>query len=253
VAIISTLGLFHFDYQSSADGRAIMNMLVVMSVLTMTVGNVLALLQRNIKRILAYSSIAHSGYMLVGLIAGPGERGGPSAGVDATMFYLASYALMNLGAFAVLIYLQGKADAAEDLDDLAGVAKEHPFAALLFALCLFSLIGMPLTIGFLGKAYLVMAAFASGHKVLAVIVMINAAIAAAYYLKIIAAMYLREPLYPFAIRTSLPVKLTGIVCSVAVVLFFFLPGVISNANLPGQRTIPGGFVKQVSQAPSNSR
>jgi NADH-quinone oxidoreductase subunit N len=230
VAIISTLTLFHFDFHSSVDGRAIMNLLIVMSVLTMTVGNVLALLQRNIKRILAYSSIAHSGYMLVGLIAGPGISGGPSAGVDATMFYLASYAVMNLGAFAVLIYLQGKADAAEDLDDLAGVAKEHPFSALLFALCLFSLIGMPLTIGFLGKLYLIEAALATRHEIVAVILVINAAIAAAYYLKIIAAMYLREPLYPFSLRTSFPVRFTGIVCSIAVVVFFFLPHVISNAN-----------------------
>jgi NADH-quinone oxidoreductase subunit N len=240
VAITSTLGLFHFNY-GSVDGKAIMNLLIVMSVLTMTVGNVLALLQRNIKRILAYSSIAHSGYMLVGLVAGPGISGGPSAGVDATMFYLAAYALMNLGAFAVLIYLQGKADAAEDLDDLAGVAKEHPFAALLFALCLFSLIGMPLTVGFLGKVYLVVAALASGHKILAVIVVINAAIAAAYYLKIIAAMYLREPLYPFAIRASLPVKFTGIACSIAVVLFFFLPNVISHANALGTAARPAAL------------
>ena len=221
VAIISVLSLFHFNY-ATGDGNAVLKLLIVMSVLTMTVGNVLALLQRNIKRILAYSSIAHSGYMLVGLIAGPG-MGGPSAGVDAALFYLASYAIMNLGAFSVLIYLQGKADAAEDLDDIAGLAKEHPFAALLFALCLFSLIGMPLTIGFLGKLYLIEAALAAGHKKLAVIVVINAAIAAAYYLKIIAAMYLREPLYPFAVRASKPVKIAADPAPLGVVVFFFMP------------------------------
>jgi NADH-quinone oxidoreductase subunit N len=250
VAITSMLGLFHFNY-GSGDGHAIMNLLIVMSVLTMSVGNVLALLQRNIKRILAYSSIAHSGYMLVGLIAGPGN--GPAAGVDATVFYLASYALMNLGAFAVLIYLQGKADAAEDLDDLAGVAKAHPFAALLFALCLFSLIGMPLTIGFLGKAYLVLAALWTGHTVLAVIVVINAAVAAAYYLKIIAAMYLREPLYPFAIRASFPVKFAGIACSIAVIVFFFAPRVIIDANATGERNVPNPPVKVQAAANLNIR
>ena len=188
----------------------------------MTVGNVLALLQRNVKRIFAYSSIAHSGYMLVGLVAGPALSGGVD-GVDATLFYLASYALMNLGAFAVLIYLQGKADAAEDLDDLAGVAKSHPFAALTFAICLFSLIGMPLTIGFLGKLYLIQAALSTHHTTLAIIVVINAAIAAAYYLKIIAAMYLREPLYPFTVRKAFPIQFTAIVCAAAVVIFFFTP------------------------------
>ena len=237
VAIISILGLFRFDY-SHADGRAILSVLTVMAVLTMTVGNVLGLLQRNIKRIFAYSSIAHSGYMLVGLIAGVGIAGMPSAGVDATLFYLASYALMNLGAFAVLIYLQGKADVAEDLDDLAGVAKEYPFAALLFALCLFSLIGMPLTIGFLGKLYLIEAALSSGHAVLAVILVVNAAIAAAYYLKIIAAMYLREPLYPFAIRTSRPVKAAAMVCALCVLAFFFVPSAITGALQHEQPTAP---------------
>jgi NADH-quinone oxidoreductase subunit N len=235
VAIISILALFDFSYgrpgpSVSLDAKAIQDLLIVVSVLTMTVGNVLALLQRNIKRILAYSSIAHSGYMLVGLIAGAGTFGTPASdGVQATLFYLASYAIMNLGAFAVLIYLQGKADAAEDLDDLAGVAREHPFAAILMALCLFSLIGMPLTVGFLGKLYLIAAALATHHTTLAIIVVINAAIAAAYYLKIVAAMYLREPLYPFAVRTGGLVKTAAVICSICVILFFFLPGTITNA------------------------
>ena len=229
VAIISTLSLFGFNY-SGPSGTAILSLLTVLCVVTMSVGNVLALLQRNIKRILAYSSIAHSGYMLVGLIAGPGTQGTPSAGVDATLFYLASYAIMNLGAFAVLIYLQGKTDAAEDLDDLAGVAREHPLAALLFALCLFSLIGMPLTVGFLGKLYLIEASLSTGHTTLAVILVINAAVAAAYYLKIISAMYLREPLYPFAARVSLPVKAAALVCSISVLFFFFVPGPLFSAN-----------------------
>ncbi len=175
--------------------------------------------------------------MLVGLVAGPAVNGGVD-GVDATLFYLASYAIMNLGAFAVLIYLQGKADAAEDLDDLAGVAKEHPAAALIFALCLFSLIGMPLTVGFLGKLYLIQAVLSTGHTTLAIIVVINAAIAAAYYLKIVASMYLREALYPFVVRTAMPVKATAIMCALAVVVFFFLPSGLMVAN-DHSNTFPG--------------
>ena len=101
-----------------------------MAVLTMTVGNILALLQRNIKRMFAYSSIAHSGYMLVGVVVGLQSGAQHVTGLDASLFYLGGYAIMNLGAFAVLIYLQGKADAGEDIDDLAGVSKEHPAAAL---------------------------------------------------------------------------------------------------------------------------
>jgi NADH-quinone oxidoreductase subunit N len=170
-------------------------------------------------------------------------------GISATFFYLTSYALMNLGAFAVLIYLQGKADAAEDLDDLAGIAKGNPLPALLMAICLFSLIGMPLTMGFLGKFYLIQQALVTGHTVLAVITVINAAIAAAYYLKIIAAMYLREPLYPFATRTALPIKVTALVCTVAVVAFFFLPRVVLEANNTPREPVLSE-VRMESEAPA---
>jgi NADH-quinone oxidoreductase subunit N len=163
----------------------------------------------------------------------------PGDGVTATIFYLASYAIMNLGAFAVLIYLQGKADAAEDLDDIAGVAKTHPGAAFMMALCLFSLIGMPLTVGFLGKYYIITRALGTGHTILAVIVVVNAAVAAAYYLKIVAAMYLREALYPFTVRHVLPIRVTAILCSIAVVAFFVVPSALlipNNVNTEVQKT-----------------
>ena len=229
VAIISMLSLFSFDY-TTTYGHAIQALLTVMAILTMTIGNVLALLQRNIKRMLAYSSIAHSGYMLVGLVAGPGAIGDSGDGPRATLFYLGGYALMNLGAFAALIYMQGKADAAEDLDDIAGISKDHPVAALLMTLCLFSLIGMPATVGFLGKLYIVQAALATGHITLAIIMMINAAIAAAYYLKIVAAMYLRDPLYPFVVRPKLPVKVAALVCTLAVVALGVAPFPLFNVT-----------------------
>jgi NADH-quinone oxidoreductase subunit N len=228
VAIISVVNLINFNFDSQ-PGQALHAVLLVMAVVTMFVGNTMALLQRNLKRILAYSSIAHSGYMLVGLvaIASPTQA---SAGTSAAIFYLSAYVVMNLGAFAALIYLQGKADAAEDLDDVAGLAKTHPFAALLFALCLFSLIGMPLTIGFLGKFYIVQQALATGHTILAVIVVLNAAIGAAYYLRIIAAMYLREALYPFTLRKSPAIKLSALLASAAVILFFLFPSILTSAN-----------------------
>jgi NADH-quinone oxidoreductase subunit N len=247
IGIISVLSFLSFDY-TSPMGRPVMALLVVMAVLTMTVGNVLALLQRNIKRIFAYSSVAHSGYMLVGLVAvTAGDRLGED-GVSATLFYLTSYALMNLGAFAGLIYLQGKADAAEDLDDIAGVAKAYPLAAILMAVCLLSLIGMPFTVGLWGKLYIIQRAMATGHLALAVITVINAAIAAAYYLKIIAAMYLREPLYPFAVRKAAPIRVAALACTLAVVAFFIVPRALFEANnsdlspapQPAPRRAPGG-------------
>ncbi len=229
VAIISILSLFNFNYTGNLS--SISALLAVIAVLTMSIGNVLALLQRNLKRLLAYSSIAHSGYMLVGLVAMAGMDPG-NDGVSATIFYLTSYAIMNLGAFAVLIYLQGKADAAEDFDDIAGIAKSHPAAALMLSLCLFSLIGMPLTIGFLGKFYIIQRALGTGHTALAVIVVINAAVAAAYYLKIIAAMYLREPLYPFSLRKSPAIRISAVICSVAVIAFFIAPKPLLEAGRP---------------------
>lgn len=252
VAIISILSLFDFNYTTSS-GHAVQALLTVMAILTMTIGNVLALLQRNIKRILAYSSIAHSGYMLVGLVAGPGTGGSTIEGPQATLFYLGGYALMNLGAFAALIFLQGKADAGEDLDDIAGVSKDHPVAALLFTLCLFSLIGMPATIGFMGKLYIVLSALSSGHTVLAVIVVVNAAIAAAYYLKIVAAMYLRDPLYPFVVRPKLPLKVAALVCTLAVVVLGVMPAPLFQATQKGGlgKVSPAAAVpviKQVSDA-----
>ncbi len=249
VAIVSLLTLVDFNFVGT-NGGAIQTLLTVMAILTMTIGNVLALLQRNVKRMLAYSSIAHSGYMLVGLVAGPGRGDAGADGVNAVLFYLGGYAIMNLGAFSVLIYLQGKADAGEDLDDLAGVSKDQPVAALLMMLCLFSLIGMPLTIGFLGKLYIIQAALANGHTLLAVIVVINAAIAAAYYLKIIATMYLRDALYPFVVRSKLPLKVAALVCTLAVVAFGVMPWPLLNATSKAGLQMRGGeavpMVKTVS-------
>jgi NADH-quinone oxidoreductase subunit N len=238
VAIIQVLGLFGFNYaQFGRSGEAIVTLLTVMAVLTMTVGNVLALLQRNIKRMFAYSSIAHSGYMLVGVVVGAQMYAAGSSGVSAAMFYLGAYAIMNLGAFAVLIYLQGKADAGEDIDDIAGVSKEHPAAALAMAVCLFSLIGMPGTVGFIGKLKIVQAALGTNHGWLAIIVVINAAIGAAYYLRIIAAMYLRDVWNPFAVRTEFPQRFAGIVCTLAVLVFGILPMPLTVAT--STSTIPG--------------
>ena len=246
IAIISMLSLFGFNFTGNAS--AIAALLSVIAVLTMSVGNVMALLQSNLKRLLAYSSIAHSGYMLVGLVSmnGFSTTSAGNNGVSATIFYLTSYAIMNLGAFSVLIYLQGKADAAEDFDDIAGIAKSHPIAALMFTLCLFSLIGMPLTVGFTGKFFIIQQALSTGQTTLGVIVVINAAVAAAYYLRIVAAMYLREPLYPFTLRKPAAIRVSALVCAVAVVAFFIAPQSLLNAGSP----VPSAEATAAAPAPS---
>lgn len=166
----------------------------VMAALTMTVGNVLALLQRNVKRILAYSSIAHSGYMLVGLIAGPGQGGLATNGLAATLFYLLCYGFMNLGAFAVLACLErGRGgEEIETVEDLRGLCASHRLLGWTMTLCALSLLGMPPLLGFFGKLLLFTSAISAGEIPLVIIMGVNSAIAAFYYLRLAGAPLLED-------------------------------------------------------------
>lgn len=208
---------------------------------TMTVGNVLGLMQHNVKRILAYSSIAHSGYMLVGLLAGPVTGAGPLPdGVSAMLFYIVVYGMMNLGAFAILALVESRGRPAEDLEDIVGLGYRHPLAGLGLAVCIFSLIGMPPTAGFFGKVYVFGAALSAGpdnpHQQaliwLAVIGFVNAAVAAAYYLRIIAACYLREAEpQPAVIPQSRGVRASVLGCALLILIIGLWPaGLIRMAR-----------------------
>ncbi|MBV9268630.1 MAG: NADH-quinone oxidoreductase subunit N, partial [Acidobacteriaceae bacterium] len=157
------------------------------ALLTMIIGNFAALVQTNVKRLLGYSSIAHAGYVLVALTANS------DIGVAAAMFYLASYALMNIGAFAVVSHVASKNEQHVRIDDLAGLARRQPATAALLSVFIFSLIGVPLTGGFFAKFYVFQAALGAHLVWLTVLGLANSGIAAYYYLKIIVAMYMREP------------------------------------------------------------
>ena len=159
----------------------------VLAVLSMTLGNVVAIAQQNLKRLLAYSSIAHVGYMLVGIVAGGGLGGG------SVLFYLLVYTFTTAGAFGIILLLERSGEEAVGIGDTAGLATRHPLAALALALFLLSLVGIPPTAGFVGKFYLFGAAVRSGYVWLAVIGVLNSAAAAYYYLRIIVNMYMREP------------------------------------------------------------
>lgn len=161
--------------------------LVTIAALTMTLGNVGALLQKSVKRMLAYSSVAHSGYMLIGIIAGPGM------GINAVLFYLTVYGLMNTAAFAVLAGLERKGQEIETLDDLAGLRMKHPKMAVAMALSSGSLLGVPPLLGFIGKLYLFIAGVMTGHIGLVVFAGLNSAISAWYYLALIGLPILRKP------------------------------------------------------------
>jgi NADH-quinone oxidoreductase subunit N len=161
--------------------------LAVSALATMIVGNFAALRQNNLKRLLAYSSIAHAGYVLVAATAMS------ETGIAAAMFYLASYAFMNIGAFAIVSHFARQGERYLNVDDLAGYSRKQPLAAGLFTWFLLSLIGVPLTGGFFGKFYVFKAAIDSGLVWLTVLGLLNSAVAAYYYLRIIVVMYFHEP------------------------------------------------------------
>jgi NADH-quinone oxidoreductase subunit N len=233
-------------------GLQVSTLFWIMAAVTMTLGNLLALLQDNLKRLLAYSSVAHAGYMLMGLATAPYLRRIPVAipgGVESVLFYLAAYGAMTVGAFAVLSYIDSRERPVTTVDDLAGLAKSHPGIALIMAVFLFSLIGIPLTAGFAGKFLLFSGAVSvsvNSHDiamainpresdgweqqarlfvVLAVVGMLNAAIGGWYYLRILAVMYLRTPLKQPEIKQNWP----GLVALLACVLLTIGLGV---AGLP---------------------
>jgi NADH-quinone oxidoreductase subunit N len=190
---------------------------------TMLVGNLAALVQTNVKRLLGYSSIAHAGYVLVALASAS------SIGVSAAMFYLASYALMNIGAFAVIGHVAARHEKYVRIEDLAGLGRRDPLLAGLLALFVFSLIGVPLTGGFFGKFYVFQAALGSHLVWLTVLGLINSAIAAYYYLKIIVAVYMHEPGAAILELTPAPATLRiAIWASAAGILFL---GIFPSALL----------------------
>ncbi len=170
---------------------------VVLAALTMTLGNLVALTQDNIKRMLAYSSIAHTGYILVGLAAfGAAPDGSPAAaaGIFGVLFYSVAYSFMNLGAFACVSALQRRPGVTSQIKTFAGLGRRAPVLGLLMTLFLLSLVGIPPLAGFWAKVYVIVPALEVGGwlNLLAVLVMLNAAAAAFYYLRVVVYMYMRE-------------------------------------------------------------
>ena len=179
------LRIFMSAFESHSSGWE--PMVWLSALLSMTIGNFAALMQNNIKRMMAYSSIAHAGYVLVALAARS------DIGTAAAMFYLAAYACMNLGVFAVVVHLSGKGERHLSIDDFSGLAARLPMTAGLLTILLLSLIGVPLTGGFFGKFYIFNAALQSNLIWLTILGLLNSAVAAYYYLRMIVLMYMREP------------------------------------------------------------
>lgn len=223
LSLLLILSLVGWDHGRRGDeGHALPEtlrlILWVMAALTMTIGNVMAVVQDSPKRVLAYSSIAHSGYMIVGLIAGPGPVGASFAhnGLAAVLFYLVAYGVMNVGAFAALAALErtgrdGRPVEIDSFDDLRGLCASRPALGWTLVVCSLSLLGLPPLLGFFSKLPLFTSGIAAGEIVLVIVLGLNSAVAAYYYLRLARAALLEDPsdarggtparLTPFVART----------------------------------------------------
>lgn len=241
VAMMKILALIGWPLQGAAGEHPSLYWLVwLMAAATMTVGNALALLQDNVKRMLAYSSIAHSGYMLVGLLAGPalaGSMGPLQDGLAGVLYYIVAYGIMNIGAFTLIAYLGGH-DGQEPqlLQQLGGLGRLRPGAALALALCVFSLLGVPPTAGFFGKVYVFGSAlslaqntpYAFWTNLLVVLALLNTAVSSGYYLRIIGAVYYRGPEGAGWPRVSAPVGAALTLCALLVMMIGLRPGRLAS-------------------------
>lgn len=241
---------------------------LVLSMLTMTVGNVMALWQENLRRLLAYSSVAHAGYMLIALAVGlvPVTAQGRWNGVSALLFYLCVYAVATIGTFAALEFLGHRDRQIEAVEELAGLGRTRPLLALAVAVFMFSLAGIPPLAGFWGKLFVFGSALsvdagnlAAGSLwpwfvALAVVGVLNAAVAAAYYLRIVAVMYFRTPLAVLRPRGGTGAWLALTACAVLTLLLGILPGPLYRQS-DGARPITGagspGQQPSVAAAPAS--
>jgi NADH-quinone oxidoreductase subunit N len=212
------LRVFHGQFAPFASVRDVwVPLLSAIAVLTMTVGNLAAISQTNVKRLLAYSSISHAGYMLLGLVAGN------DTGIKGIAVYILVYTFMNLGAFMVLVSLRRKEILGEDIDDLSGLMRKSPGHAVLMLIFLMSLAGIPPTAGFLGKYYIFLALIETGHNVLAVIAVLYVAVAVYYYFRIVRSMFVNYAADKLPVTSSFGLRVALAVTGVMTVLIGVYP------------------------------
>lgn len=206
-----------------------LTLIAILAFITMAFGNIVAVAQRDVKRMLAYSSIAHTGYILAGLAAYKtvsgfgGNAGSGDLGVSAVLFYLLAYTFMNIGAFAVVAWVQHRGDGL-DLDDYAGLAAKEPLAAAALSIFLLSLMGMPPLLGFYAKYYIIVALIDAKLLWLAIAIVVLSAVSAYYYLRVIAVMYFSEAKVEHEKRST-PLLNIGIA---AMVIAVFVVGLFSS-------------------------
>ena len=222
--IMGAVGSMHESWQM---------LLILISVLTIFLGNIVAIVQSNVKRMLAYSSIAHAGYALIGLLVGS------RLGIESLMLYMLVYAFMNLGAFGVVIQLRKNGLEGDDISDFSGLAKRNRLAAFIMLIFMFSLAGIPPTAGFIGKFYIFMAAVQADLAWLAVLGVIGSAISAYFYLRVVMMMYMKEPDGEVVLSTPRAAVLALTVAAVAVLALGIFPGPILDYTQQAALTISG--------------
>jgi NADH-quinone oxidoreductase subunit N len=196
--------------------------LAAISVLSMLFGSIVAISQSNIKRMLAYSSIAHAGYMIIGLAAGNAE------GTAGVIFYLTAYTFMNLGAFGIVALIEGTGETNLDLNSFTGLANRSPVLAMLLSVIMFALAGLPPFAGFFGKYYVFIAAIKANLTWLAIIGVISSAISVYFYIRIIVLMYFRDAQTEFEIKNSNTGLLAVFISCLLVIILGITPGSIIN-------------------------
>src|SRR4051794_23653084 len=210
-----------------------------LSIVTMTVGNIAALTQSNVKRMLAYSSIAHAGYLMIGIVAGTAR------GISAMLIYLLVYSFMQLGAFAVIVLMRRADIVGDELKDFSGLPRRQPFAAFAMLLFMLSLGGIPPTAGFMGKFWLFGAAIDSGYVWLAVIGVLNSAVSLYYYIRIVVFMYLRKETTGSELVMSPALRVTLAIAVAATLILGVYPRQLFDAAEASARAIvPAAFAAQ---------
>ena len=215
-AAFITIFIRTFDF----IGGRVNELIALLAAASMILGNIVAIAQTNIKRMLAFSSIAHAGYMLSGIAAGTMD------GQVGVMFYLAAYSMMNMGAFAIVSFVEREDDKNLNLDDYAGLSRQQPLVALLMAVFMFALAGVPPFAGFFGKYYVFFAAIKAHMTWLAVIGVLASLVSAYYYLRIVVAMYFREGQADVATRPSRAALMVVLACAIAVLVLGLFPSSI---------------------------
>jgi len=208
--------------------------IAVISVLSMVLGALAAIVQTNIKRLMAYSSIGHMGYALIGIAAGN------AAGASGVLIYLAVYLFMNVGTFACILAMRQQGRAVEGISDLAGLSKTHPVMAVLLLLFMFSMAGIPPLAGFFGKWFVFLAAIDAGLYVLAVIGVVASVVSAFYYIRIVRIMYFDQPVEPLDRAVPRDLRAVMYVAGAVTLLFFLAPGPVVDMADAAALSLLGG-------------